>query len=258
MEERSTVFGSDAARYDRARPRYPTDLIDAVVAHAGEQRRVLEVGCGTGIATRQLVAAGAHVTALDPDERMLEVARRRSGPAVTFLSGRFESWAPSQPAHSYDAVAAGQAWHWVEGEIGFRQASHLLVPGGALALFWNRPHPGGFEFQEGLDELYANHAPEIRAGLGSPTRRFVSGAGLEVPDEFEVHEPRRFRWSTRLTTHEYLDLLGTHSNHILLPEARRSALFGEIGSLIDGRGGTIETRYESVLVVAVKPRPAGG
>jgi ubiquinone/menaquinone biosynthesis C-methylase UbiE len=58
-------FGSDAARYDRSRPSYPDALVNRIVA-ASPGRRILDVGCGTGIAARQFQAAGCRVLGLIP------------------------------------------------------------------------------------------------------------------------------------------------------------------------------------------------
>src|SRR5258708_16201220 len=58
-------FGSDAERYDRARPNYPGALVERIVA-ASPGLDVLDVGCGTGIAARQFQAAGRRVLGVDP------------------------------------------------------------------------------------------------------------------------------------------------------------------------------------------------
>ena len=63
--ERAGLFDEAAERYDRARPGSPEALIDAILADAGEAPRVLDVGCGTGIATRALAARGARVLAVE-------------------------------------------------------------------------------------------------------------------------------------------------------------------------------------------------
>lgn len=67
-------FGSDAARYDRARPCYPAALVERIVA-ASPGPGILDVGCGTGIAARQFQAAGCRVLGVDPDARMADLAR---------------------------------------------------------------------------------------------------------------------------------------------------------------------------------------
>src|SRR6266700_7109708 len=72
------VFDEIAAEYDRHRPAYPDELIDRAcqVAGIGRGDQVLEVGCGSGQLTRGLLARGLHVTALEPGESLIALARR--------------------------------------------------------------------------------------------------------------------------------------------------------------------------------------
>src|SRR5215216_3551484 len=124
-------FGLDPERYDRARPRYPDALVEAIVA-ASPGPDVLDVGCGTGIAARQLQAAGCQVLGVEPDTRMVDFARR-SGLQVEVAT--FEAWDPA--GRAFDAVIAGQTWHWIDPVAGAAKAAQVLRPGGRLALFWN-------------------------------------------------------------------------------------------------------------------------
>src|SRR5580698_4821709 len=84
-------FGLDAARYDRARPRYPDAMVRAIVA-ASPGPSVLDIGCGTGIAARQFEAAGCRVLGVDPDPRMAGLARRLGVEAEV---AKFEDWDPT-------------------------------------------------------------------------------------------------------------------------------------------------------------------
>src|SRR2546421_6640760 len=56
---RASSFGDDPARYDRARPSYPAELVDELMS--SRPARVLDVGCGTGIASRLFAARGCEV-----------------------------------------------------------------------------------------------------------------------------------------------------------------------------------------------------
>src|SRR3954454_15699244 len=118
-------FGVDADRYDRARPRYPAPLIDRIVTTA-PGRDVLDVGVGTGIAARQLRDAGCTVLGVDVDARMAEVSRSRYG--IEAEVAEFEQWDPA--GRSFDAVVAGQTWHWVDPAAGAAKAAQVLRPGG--------------------------------------------------------------------------------------------------------------------------------
>jgi Methyltransferase domain len=100
--------GSDAERYDRARPSYPAALAERIAA-ASPGSGVLDASCGTGIATRQFPAAGCRVLGVDPDQRMAGLARQ-SGLGAEVAT--FEDWDPA--GRAFDAVIAGQAWHWVD------------------------------------------------------------------------------------------------------------------------------------------------
>ena len=100
-------FGADAERYDRARPGYPLAMVDRSVA-ASPGRDVLDVGCGTGIASRLFQAAGCRVLGVDPDARMAGLARR-GGLEVEVAT--FAAWEAT--GREFAAVSAAPAWPWV-------------------------------------------------------------------------------------------------------------------------------------------------
>ena len=134
--EQRLVFGEVAETYDRVRPRYPADLLDAVVRVAGPADRgaVLEVGCGTGKATVGLAARGVAVLALEPSDAMAAVARRRCAtyPSVRIDAVAFEDW--TGEAGGYRLLASAQAWHWIRPVVRLVQAHRVLVAdAGAVA-----------------------------------------------------------------------------------------------------------------------------
>jgi len=137
-------FGSDPERYDRARPRYPEAMVERIV-DSSPGHCVLDVGCGTGIAARQFRAAGCRVLGIEPDARMADLAQRRG---VEVEVATFEAWDPA--GREFDAIVAGQAWHWIDAVSGAAKAAVVLRPGGRLAAFqnaaslrpsWRQPSP---------------------------------------------------------------------------------------------------------------------
>ena len=162
-------FGANAGRYDRARPSYPGAMVDRILA-TSPGRRVLDVGCGTGIVARLFQGAGAEVLGVDPDERMAAQARARG---LEVEVARIEDWDPA--GRHFDAVVAGQAWHWVDPAAGARRAAQALRPGGRLAVFWNSfPAPTWPGRSHGC-----SHGPSGagRADAGSARAGWIRAAG---------------------------------------------------------------------------------
>jgi ubiquinone/menaquinone biosynthesis C-methylase UbiE len=161
------VFDEIAAEYDRHRPAYPDALIDQAcrVARIGSGDRVLEVGCGSGQLTRGLVARGLHVTALEPGNSLIALARQnleRAG-VVEFVNAKFED--ALLPREQFAAVFCASAFHWVDPEVSWQKAADVLVPGGTLALvqYCGLEEPRTKPDQEAALAAIRKIAPDIAA-----------------------------------------------------------------------------------------------
>lgn len=248
-------FGTGADRYDRARPRYPAALVDAIVA-ASPGPDLLDVGCGTGIASRQFRAAGCRVLGVDVDARMAEVAER-SGIPVELAA--FEAWGPA--GRSFDAVVAGQAWHWVDPVAGAAKAVAVLRPGGRLAAFWNvfdtppeMAGPFAAAYRRALPELpvFQRAMPGLAAYapiLEKADDGMRATTGLSEPERWT------FDWQRTYTKDEWTDQVPTFGGHDQIPPAKLTQLLDDIGAAIDAVGGTFTMRYTGVVVTAVRSAP---
>ncbi|MFF0245142.1 class I SAM-dependent methyltransferase [Streptosporangium sandarakinum] len=95
--------------------------------------RVLDVGCGEGVLSRELRRVAAHVTAIDLDEPSIDLARRRDdGSGVEYVLGDFRTH-PFEPA-SFDAVVSVATLHHMDAVPALRRMSDLLRPGGTLVV----------------------------------------------------------------------------------------------------------------------------
>ncbi|SNT66121.1 Methyltransferase domain-containing protein [Asanoa hainanensis] len=132
-KRRALSFGAVAVQYDRFRPPYPRAALEWAVG-APAPRRVVDLGAGTGILTRGLIAAGYEVTAVEPDPEMrAQLAAATDG--RTALPGSAEDI--PLPDGSVDAVIAGQAYHWFDPDLAHAEAARVLRPGGYFAAVWN-------------------------------------------------------------------------------------------------------------------------
>lgn len=198
---------------------------------------------------RLFLARGCEVVGVEPDSRMAGVAESHG---VRVEVARFEVW---DPAHRmFDLVVSGQAWHWVVPSIGAQRAASVLVPGGRLAIFWNR---GGHDAatQAALNEAYLRFAPALVAKESVPRANESSDRSDDIAAIAATHlfgrcQLRTYGWTQQYSRDEWLDQLGTHSDHIALEPQQRAALLDAVGSAIGGLGGSITLQYETELIIA--------
>ncbi len=126
------LFDQHAEAYDRFRPTYPDAVIDELLGPVPTGLDVLDVGCGTGIASRQMAQRGAKVLGVELAPRMAEIAR---GHGVDVEIAAFEGW--DAAGRTFDRVTSAQAWHWLDLPIATAKAASVLRPGGKLCLIWN-------------------------------------------------------------------------------------------------------------------------
>ncbi|MDF4251958.1 class I SAM-dependent methyltransferase [Streptomyces sp. WMMB303] len=262
VRELAESFGTDAERYDRARPGYPRALVERIVA-AAPGRAVLDVGCGTGIAARQFEAAGCRVLGVDPDDRMAALAGRHG---LDTEVAAFETWEPA--GRTFDALVSGQAWHWVDPVAGAAKAAQALRPRGLLALFWNAGRPAP-DVAEAFAEVHQRVLPGSLAARPS-TESAVAGYtalctraadGIREVAGFTEAEQWRFDWERVYTRDEWLDQLPTQGSFTRTPRAALEEVLAGVGAAIDAAGGSFTMHYATVAVTAQRTgarRPAGG
>jgi trans-aconitate methyltransferase len=139
--ERRFTFDQVANLYNAVRPEYPEALIEDVVSYADlkQNDKILEVGCGTGLATKCFAKRSFPIVAMDPGPEMLRAARESLAGfgKVKFLEATFEAW-PATRAE-FRLIIAAQSWHWVPPEVRFVKAAEVLSPKGSLAVFGRVP-----------------------------------------------------------------------------------------------------------------------
>jgi SAM-dependent methyltransferase len=270
------VFDEAAAEYDRNRPTYPDELIAHAcqVAGIGSGDPVLEVGCGSGQLTQSLLARGLRVTAVEPGKRLISFAQQKlAGPGqVEFVNARFED--AELPRGRFRAVFSASAFHWIDPEVSWHKAAHLLLPGGTLALiqYCGLQEERSKNDQEALLSALARVTPEIAAGWPRYRDLATIAAGVEerrknVSEAWAwvgSHDVAR-SYVTRLfrdvqiatvpvpleqTADEINALLRTASFYARLSSNRRQALESESAAIYERLGRPIRSSTVAVLVTA--------
>jgi SAM-dependent methyltransferase len=250
------LFDRQAEAYDRFRPAYPDAVIDELLGPVPAGLDVLDVGCGTGIASRQVAQRGAKVLGVELAPRMAEIARSH-GIAVDVAA--FEGW--DAAGRTFDRVTSAQAWHWLDLPVATAKAASVLRPGGKLCLFWNAGCQPD-DLADALEEVYASVVPrgghrlyrgyaadrpsDLRTGLDSEI------AAVAAVPEFGAPTEKWFPWTRTYQRDEWLDQLVSRSDHAALEPAVRHPLFEAIGAAIDDHGGSFVMNFETVLITATR------
>jgi SAM-dependent methyltransferase len=209
---------------------------------------ILEIGCGSGQATKSFAARGFRMLAIDPGGALIRAARENLAAfdAVELLEATFEAWPAAKKA--FQLIVAAQSWHWVAPEIRFAKAAEVLAPGGPIAVFGNvpvgLPSPLLAEFRE----IYLRQVgawglpPEAWYLPGGPIKREFDDCGFFGPVTHKAYP-----WKWHQTTASYGGFLTTRSDFRMLAPAQREALIEEITQSIDRHGGAFVMDYEAHL-----------
>lgn len=245
--KRSLSFGTVAEDYERYRPGYPDLLVELVRDYADRPiRAALEIGAGTGKATRAFARQGISVTASEPDPAMLRELRRHV-PAATPLLATLEQVAG---IGTFDLVFAAASLHWTDPGTRWDRIAELLVPGGVFGCFGGPPEladPALVEATEiaqrqwladtdppGPVELSADgmHWPatELLAdGRFTDVREGVVAQHLEVPRD------------------EWVGYLSTVSAYLVLSDRDRAAALDAVAGVLPDR---VELRADLMVQLA--------
>lgn len=249
-------FGVDAERYDRTRPRYPEAMVARIV-DGSPGPTILDAGCGTGIVARQFQAAGCDVLGVEPDARMAEFARQTG---VDVEVATFEQWDPA--GRTFDAVVAGQAWHWIDPVAGAAKAAEVLRPHGRLAVFWYvfQPPP---DVVEATVPVYRRVLPDLPVDVRAAVTQSVelyeaacdkAAEGLRTAGGFDEPEQWRFDWEQHYTRDSWLDLLPTQGLLTRLPSDKLTEFLDGVGAAIDAIGGEFTMRSATLALTAVRTK----
>lgn len=133
-------FGQVAGAFSAYRPEYPKKIFQHILACTppDRRRRALDLGAGTGRATRALVGHFDEVIAVEPDPLMAEKLRALEPRALVRLTTAEDC---VEPPASVDLVMVANALHWMDGPLVMKNVVTWLRPDGILAVI-DAPFPG--------------------------------------------------------------------------------------------------------------------
>ena len=256
------TFDTVASTYAKLRPGYVDALYQDVFAYCplDESGTAVEVGIGGGQATRPILETSCTVTAVEPGAHFCALCREKFAayPKFNVVTGKFEDVA--FPSASCDLVYSASAFHWVPEEIGYRKVFDMLKSGGVFARFANHPwrDKGNPALAAALDAAYAQYYHTYYRSVPRLEDEYTEAQAARRADiaakyGFTDIQCRLYRRTRVFSAEEYIQLLGTYSDHIALPENVRLPFFQAVQDAIEAYGGTIHI-YDTIdLQLARKP-----
>ena len=247
-------FSDRVEDYVRYRPGYPDAVIGLLRerANLSEATAAADVGSGTGIFTRMLLAAGATVFAVEPNDAMRTAAEAELRGRGGFRSVKGSAEATGLADGAVSMVTCAQAFHWFEPAAARREFRRILVPGGWCAMIWNTAIVDASEFAAGYERLkeeFGTDFRHVRHEYIENTGRFDVFFG---PGNWEKREFGNFQTldfgglKGRLLSSSYAPKEG-HPRHL--------AMIAALGKLFDRcqKGGAVRMDYRTEVFLG---RPA--
>ncbi len=255
-ESAAKGFTAGADAYERGRPDYSPEATEKLIdeLRIGPGSRVLDLAAGTGKLTRQLVASGAEIVAVEPIPEM-RAKLVAAVPGVESLEGTAEQI--PLPNHSVDAVVVGQAFHWFDGVRAVSEVRRVLRPTGGLGLIWQARDPS---------KPWLTRLDEIIDGVDDGHPRYRTGAWRHAFDLLALFDPIKqasFDHVQRADPGMIVDRVASISYVAAMPDDRRQAVLDEVRELLATDPGTagadvIELPYRAdIYWTRPRPIPAG-
>jgi len=254
------LFGGDPAAYELGRPGHAQRVYEVLVERCGlgPGTSVVEVGAGTGQATRKLLELGADpLVVVEPNPSLAAHLAEVHGDALQLVEAPLEE-AELEPA-AFDLAAAASSFHWVDERVGLARLFAALRPGGCCAIWWtlfgddSPPDPfitATSPLLDGLDtsptrgeEGRPRHALDRERRLSA----LVAAGFVDVEHELAT-------WEARWDAMGIRALYGSFSPILALDEARREAILDEIARIASHEfDGCVTRRLTTSVYTARKP-----
>ncbi|HEY4498670.1 MAG TPA: class I SAM-dependent methyltransferase [Candidatus Paceibacterota bacterium] len=237
-------FGSLSTNYAKARKGFPDESIDFIFEKIGQESpRVLDLGCGTGIATEQLHEKSANVFGTDIDADMIRLAQGQ-GDSRSKIKYQVAP-AEKQPFANdeFDTVTAFSAFHWFTTKEALDEIKRVLKPRGIFFAI-NKNEIDNFkkENRRILQQFVERELPDAKKEYDS--------AVILKENGFRNIDKNHFPVTEYFSPSEAVEYVQTMSIWNLVPENKRSEArkkFSEHFKQI-AKGGKVERRLEVVIV----------
>ncbi len=250
-------FNNIAETYHKGRPGYPTALFEEVKEICGitSESRLLEIGAGSGIASKELAKYGAQLVVLEPGAELMAIAKKEleGVPHASFVQSVLEDY---EPEALFDTALSFTAFHWVTGDK-FGKAAEMLKQGGHLVLVWNSFRQSEEPVSKETGEIYHAYLPDIfprtdmsvneRAQLKVDTRE----EEIKSDDRFALIAKKEYESHYQHDAESFCNLLMTYPVIEGLGQERRKRFLDAMAEVVR-KHGSITVPVKTVMFICKK------
>ena len=244
-------FDTIPEQFDKWRIHYSDELFAHIIAKAdiGRGTKVLELGPGTGQATDPILDTGCDYTAIELGSNFAEVLRKKYGGRSNYRLINDDFITHDFNGEKFDFIYSAATIQWIPEKVAFGKTFELLNSGGMLAMMYLRgdyetPDPALFADIQKVYDKYFKPPTSYKGG-------FVYDNAVNYG--FTELETKYFKGRREYTADEYIQYIGTHSDHITLEEPYRTPFFAGVYEVVQAHGGKVVYNDTYILKTVRKP-----
>ncbi len=259
------TFNSDPDNYDLFRQTYTAELFTDLIklSKLKKETQILEIGIGTGQATKAFLDYKCDVTAIEIGSELTKFTQNKFSEYknLSIINDDFEKVKLEED--TYELIYSASAFHWIPLDFGMKKVLSLLKDGGSFAWFSTTPLASeeNIEIYNDIQNIYIKYSEYFN---DSKEKRNLEDMKKQVDEKLNKREEIFRRYSfidvqkktyfTRRSfkADEYIKMISTHSDHKAIPEKTREIFLSEIENVINKHGGEFILKDKIILCMGKK------
>ena len=247
------IFDTIPEQFDKFRPKYSGELFEYLISFAqlGPDKKVLEIGPGTGQATDLILGTECDYNAIELGEHLCAKMREKYDQYPNFHIVNDDFITHDFGQQRFDLICSAATIQWIPEETAFSKTFGLLKPGGTLAMLLTKSdyRTPNEELYQKIQKIYDRYfKPEIPYSHGG--FKYDNALNYGYVD-FQRHD---FYGRREMNADEYVSYCGTHCDHIVIPEPYKTLFFEGLRNTVEENGGKVVFEDTYVLYLAKKPQ----
>ncbi|MFZ6036086.1 MAG: class I SAM-dependent methyltransferase [Patescibacteria group bacterium] len=241
------TFSTIPEQYDKARLDYPPQMFRDLLKYSQLKKTspILEIGIGTGKASKPLVRRGNSFVANDLSKELVGIAKRnlKRYKKARYVIGPFEN--VRLPKNHFGLIYSAQTFHWIKPSIQFSKTHSLLKPGGTLALMWNFNY-----YDRGIGKWALQLHKKYSSAKGGKANEIIER--LRRHPNFSHATLKEYHRVIPMTKDDYISMQTSFSWYLTLSAIRKQQALNEIIQQLKRYPRKLRIPIRTKLVMAKK------